>query len=90
MAVSPKQRFIAYCEANAITVEHTARNLCHHLHVYAPKGQRFSGYEIDNLSLWDGDDGAPDWAACLVDLRDQAMPLETDPDDDDDKDETED
>lgn len=71
-----KRSLRTFCDANSIELCHeSARQRVHHVHVYAPEGRQFSGFGIDNLSLWDGDDGAPDWAACLADLK-AAMPLE--------------
>ena len=67
-----------FCDEHGIELSHeSVRRLVHHVHVYAPEGQHFSGFGVDNLSLWDGDDGAPNWAACLNDLK-SAMPLERD------------
>lgn len=78
--MTPKQRFLAYIDEHGITVSHERlRAYHHHLHVYAPSTFRFSGAVVDNLSLWDSDQAAPDWAECLADLQD-AMPLEPDPD----------
>lgn len=78
--LTAKQSFTAYCDLHGIRIKHEhSRAYHHHLHVYAPSGQRFSGFDVDNLSLWDSDKAAPDWARCLGDLK-GAMPLGTDPD----------
>lgn len=81
IALSPKRAFHNYCDHHDIEVEHLSLHGGHHVHVYAPSGQRFSGHQVGNLGLWDSyrGDGAPDWRYCLKEVE-RSMPLEPDPD----------